>query len=95
MEGPTTEKARRCLSAERARGTRAHLEPKNEGLGGKLNPKPAYTYISQVRWGTTTTMQLQIARQVLQFYSKCVGRQEAMQMMKVFYAGALHGRGSG
>jgi len=54
VERPISEKARPCLSAQWARGTyRAHREPKNEGLGGKLNPKPAYTEISQVLWGTT------------------------------------------
>ena len=42
MEGPITEKALRCLSADRARGTRAYHEPKNEGLGEKLDLKPAY-----------------------------------------------------
>src|SRR6218665_1055924 len=44
VEEPITEKALRCLSAERIRETKSspRAEPKNEGLGRKLNPKPAY-----------------------------------------------------
>src|SRR6218665_629690 len=72
VEGPITEKAPRCLSAERAQG-RAHHEPKNEGLGGKQNPKLAYIDQSS-KMGHN---KLQITRQVLKPYTKCVGRQEA------------------
>src|SRR6218665_4170053 len=50
---------------------RAHHKPKNEELGGKLNPKPAYRYQSS-KMGHN---QLQIARQVLKPYTKCVGRE--------------------
>ena len=76
VEGPITEKALRCLIKSRAgprNQARAHHEPKNEGLCGKLNPKPAYSDQSS-KMGHN---QLQIARQVLKPYIKCVGRQEA------------------
>ena len=73
MEGPITEKAIRCLSAERPEEPRAHHEPKNEGLSEKLDLKPAYRDQSSMM----VHNQLQIARQVLKSYTKCVGRQEA------------------
>src|SRR6218665_2667933 len=58
--------------ADRPEEARAHHEPKNEELDGKLNPKPAYSDQSS-KMGHN---QLQIARQVLKPYIKCVGRQE-------------------
>src|SRR6218665_445813 len=71
VQGPITEKARCCLSAEQAQGTRS--SPRAEELGGKLDPKPVYRDQSS-KMGHN---QLQIARQVLRSYTKCVGRQEA------------------
>src|SRR6218665_2446108 len=48
-------------------------DPKNEGLGEKLDLKSAYRDQSSMM----VHNQLQIARQVLRSYTKCVGRQEA------------------
>ena len=73
VEGTITEKAQRCLSAERAREPKPHHEPKNEGLGGKLNPTPVYRDQSS-KMGQN---QIGIARQVLQSYTKCVRREKA------------------
>jgi|SRR6218665_32468 len=48
--------------------------PRNQELDGKLNLKPAYRDQSS-KMGHN---QLQIARQVLKSYTKCIGRQEAI-----------------
>src|SRR6218665_1750633 len=40
--GPITEKARRCLSAERARGTKSSPRAEERRARRNLNPKPVY-----------------------------------------------------